>query len=201
MFAQQFDRIIICIPEEGMRYDQNFTDELKEFVPHLEINFGLPNENSLKLSLDRTSKKLLILEDLILEASKLESFLKTVIYTSHHGNISLIMTIQNYFFQAKNSVSLVRNFTEKAIFFVSDIHYLRNLSLKIFFNRDPDFLLKVFEKMEDLLEPEDMRYVLIVDSQASHLPYRLCVRTRIFPQKDGKVRPIFFLPPVVQKSD
>lgn len=190
LFDTEFERIILCIPERGSSNDQGFVDEIRNLFEPLEVVLGLPNIQSLHLTVDKTSPKLLILEDLMVDALKNEKFLQTMTYDSHHSNITLLMTMQNFFFQAKNAKTFLRNFNIKVIFNdAADVVYLRTISQQI--SGNPYFLKNAFEKLETKLNTGEMDYLLI-DSNG-RLPKKMLVRARIFPCNDGKVRPIFFM--------
>ena len=74
LFDTEFERIILCIPERGSSNDQGFVDEIRNLFEPLEVVLGLPNIQSLHLTVDKTSPKLLILEDLMVDALKNEKF-------------------------------------------------------------------------------------------------------------------------------
>jgi len=59
---------------------------------------------------------------------------------------------------------------------------------------DANFLKQAFERLKIINKAGDLQYLLIDSSNISHLPDKLMIRSRIFPEADGKVRPLFFIP-------
>ncbi len=94
---------------------------------------------------------------------------------------------------AKHRLTLIRNCSEKVIFHNKvDYNQLAVLSRHMS-PGNPNLLKECFEFIYEHTAKTDLKYVLIDSSPLSDLPYNACIRTFIFPQKDGKVRPVFFL--------
>lgn len=176
---------------------EEYISFLKDQFPSLEINYGMPDVSKLKLDFNPRSPKLLILDDLMLEAlnSSKERTLATIFTrTSHHSNLSVIFASQDIFFNSPTNRTINRNASEIVLFKdKADKTYMRNLSLHISGSNSTNFLAKCFEFLSTISKPGDMQYLLIDKSNLSHLPSKLMVRSRIFPDNKNKIEPIFFL--------
>lgn len=65
VYSHGFERILLCLPPGGLHTQTDFIEALREHFNALEVVPGLPNVDALKLTLDPTSAKLLILDDLV----------------------------------------------------------------------------------------------------------------------------------------
>lgn len=174
------------MPAGSISLNENYIGQMREFFPRLEVKSGLPTEDDLKLRHD-DSRKLLILEDMMSHVLNKDSFIDLITNYSHHGNLSIIFTVQNLFFRAKNAVTIMRNFSEKVIFqSPGDIQLLRFLSLQI--SSNGNLLKEAFEKLSVEVAEQEQRYLLIDSSSVSHLPAKLQIRSKIFPSpRDGRL--------------
>jgi len=111
---------------------------------------------------------------------------------SHHYNISIIFTTQNYFSTSRN-LTIVRQTNYKIIFNdISDKTLLRNISCKISPSM-PSFLSKCFKTLEEFF-PEDNYPYILIDSNPESSMKKLAYRSNILPGPDKKIRPICFFP-------
>lgn len=110
---------------------------------------------------------------------------------SHHFNLSLIFTSQNYFGSSKNQ-TIRRNCTYKFIFNDrADKTLMRNISLQICPSYS-SFLSHCFKKLEKLFPNEKHAYVLI-DSTPTTEMSRFTVRSHVLPDEiTKKITPICF---------
>lgn len=83
------NKIIYCFSE----YQPNFFKTLKDRIPQIEFKKGLPEEFADGSDLP----SIIVLDDLMNEASKSEDTLAAFTRTSHHRNVSLIILVQNFF--------------------------------------------------------------------------------------------------------
>ena len=75
---------------------------------------------------------------------------------------------------------------------VSDEALIANISQK--FSRRSSFLTECFEKLEKCY-PEEKRHYICIDShfKSPGNSLKLFIKSHIFPEKDNKIRPIYFL--------
>ena len=189
LFTSKFSRIIYCYPESLSRKAQVFFQRIREEFPQAEICCGIPNISQLGLDLDDLPS-FLIMDDLMYEilnsASMVELFQKHV----HHFNISVCFTLQNYFALSPHGKTIMKNFLYRIIFFNRiELLELRNISIQImpnvanFMHANFQFLQKHF--------PRERAYILI-DGHSESKMSQMHVRTHIFPDKDGEIKPIIF---------
>ncbi len=192
IYNENFDRILYALPENALHLHQNFIENLRSVCPLIEIVEGLPDINSLNLAVESSTHKLLIMDDLMQQAFTSNKILELVTSTSHHSNISVVIICQSIFLPAKHRLTLIRNCSEKVIFHNKvDQNQLAVLSRHISPN-NPNLLKDCFDFIYQHSLKDDLKYVLIDASPLSPLPYNACIRTFIFPQDDGKIRPVFF---------
>ena len=102
MSDRAFDRILL--------YYSMWQDTYKSLGDNIEFYEGLPNPTD--YSNDKDRAKLLILDDLLIEASDCNDILNLFTKGSHHGNSSVFFTTQNLFHKGKNhrDISLNSNY-------------------------------------------------------------------------------------------
>ncbi len=192
VYNEKFDRVIYALPEASIHLHQKFIEELKNACSFLEIVEGLPDIDTLNLAAEKTSHKLLIMDDLMSKVFASSEMLELVTSTSHHSNISVVIICQSIFLPSKHRLTLIRNCSEKVLFHNKvDQNQLNVLSRHINPSR-PNLLKQCFDFIYKHTKKHDLKYVLIDASPLSSLPYNACLRTFIFPQEDGKVRCVFF---------
>lgn len=192
VFNHPFSRIIYCCPSE-VSHNNSYCEDLKSIFPNLEVIFGLPNVDQLQLRTDK-SHKYIIVDDQFDACCESKEIYNIFTVHSHHNNISIILVGHNFFNRSKYGTSLSRNSTAKIIFYdKADQLFLSTLSRRLF----PTHNKILSESFNFLIEnfPDNYAKYLVVDaSPQSHLPQSFMIRTNIFPEKDGIVRPIFFTP-------
>ncbi len=194
VYSHPFSRILYAFPEGSLHLHQEFLKELRESSPSIEIVEGIPDMEEFHLAADKSSHKLLILDDLMLKAFVSAHLLELITRTSHHSNISVVLITQSMFLPAKHRLTLIRNCSEKVIFHDKiDQMQLSIISRQIFPSK-PSFLRECFDFIYKHTQKSDLKYVLLDASPLSDVPYNAIARTFIFPGKDGKVKPIFFFP-------
>lgn len=191
VFDHQFARIVYCCPTEV--YYEEYSQQLKDIFPDIEIHHGLPSIDGLQFRTDKLHK-LIIVDDLFEAAVNSIEINNIFTAHSHHHNISIILIGHNFFTKAKFSMTISRNTTSKVIFFdKADQLFLSTMSRRLFPSH-PNLLNEAFEFIMERF-PDNYAKYLIVDSGAkSFLPRKLMIRSNIFPEKDGETRPIFFIP-------
>lgn len=63
-----------------------------------------------------------------------------------------------------------------------------------FFTGHPGFLQDCFKFIKKEMTMDVLKYLWIDCNSASSLPSSMNVRTSVFPDKDGIIRPLFFFP-------
>lgn len=117
---------------------------------------------------------------------------ETFSQNSHHHNLSIIFTSQNYFASSKNR-TIIRQTTYKIIFNdPSDKTLMRNISCQISPSM-PQFLSRCFKTLEQYF-PEDQHSYILIDSHYQSPLKKLNVRSKVLPSSDNKIRPICFFP-------
>ncbi len=193
IYSHEFERVLYALPHQSLHLHQEFISQLRSACENIQIIEGLPDIENLHLTANKLHK-LLVLDDLMLEAFESTSILNLVTKLSHHANISLVLISQSIFLPAKHRLTLSRNCSEKVIFHDKiDLYQLQIFSRQIF-PRFPNFLQECFDYIYQNTKKEDLKYLLIDASPLSDLPPNAVVRTFIFPQKDGRIRPYFFFP-------
>ncbi len=194
VYTHPFSRILYALPEESLHLHQTFLAQLREACESIEIIEGLPDIQELHLATEKNSHKLLVLDDLMMKAFASTSLLDLITRTSHHSNISVVIVTQSMFLPAKHRLTLIRNCSEKVIFHDKiDQMQLSIVSRQIFPSK-PRFLQECFDFIYKNTAKLDLKYVLLDASPLSDVPYNAIARSFIFPEKDGKIRPIFFFP-------
>jgi len=192
VFDQPFSRVIFCCPAE-MRLNSSYFDELKSIYPTIEFLHGLPNVDALQLRTDKTHK-LIIVDDQFEKSINSIEIHDIFKFHSHHDNISIILIGHNLFARSKFGSTLSRNATAKIVFYdKADQLFLSTLSRRIF-PHNPNILTDGFDFLIENYPENFSKYIVIDTRPISYLPKKLMVRSNIFPEKDGVIRPVFFIP-------
>ena len=113
-FNVNFDTVLYCYPSQGMTENRsNYVKSLQSIFPHLETNENIPDIFDI---MHLPGHKLIIFDDIYHKIIDQEIIRDLMTTHSHHGNISLMITSQNYFMQGKYAKSIMRNFSELVIF-------------------------------------------------------------------------------------
>ncbi len=99
VYSHKFERVIYCLPENSIHLHQPFIENLKLACEYVEIVEGLPDINELNLAADFSSHKLLVMDDLMSRVFGSDHILELITRTSHHSNISVVITTQSIFCQ------------------------------------------------------------------------------------------------------
>lgn len=191
IFDKSFSRIIYSCPESLA--EKSVSDELKGLFPEIEIVHGILSVDSLGLRTDK-SHKLILIDDQFDLVCNSKTIVDIFCLYSHHYNISIIVTGHNIFLKSKYSTTLSRNATSKVIFFdKADQLCLSTLGRRIFPNHTK-LLSEAFTFLHEHFAENYSKYLIIDTSPLSFLPQKMMVRSNIFPDEKGKVKPIFFIP-------
>ena len=192
VFDKSFSRIVYCCPSE-ISSNNKYVSSLKEIFPDLEVVYGLPSVDALQLRTDK-SHKLIIIDDQFDACTMSKEIHDIFTIHSHHENISIILIGHNFFTRSKYGTTLSRNTTAKIIFYdKADQLFLSTLSRRLFPSH-PKILNEAFCFLIENFPENYAKYLVVDTSPSSYLPQSFMIRTNIFPEKDGIVRPIFFPP-------
>lgn len=187
LFTTEFARILYSIPSTHSDSHQAVYEELKQYFPNVELIYDLPLPGEI---LDNDLPKLLLIDDQMNSIFADKFMEEMFIQNSHHNSISIIFTSQNFFSSSK-SKTIIRQCTYKVFFDnPSDRVLLRTISCQIT-PENPNFLLQIFKHLEEWDPDNTFNYVLI-DANPQSCMRKLNVRSNIFPEKDGEIRPLCF---------
>lgn len=170
------------VPPINIRYYygiwQNCYEDMQNVIPNIEFIKGLPSEQELMEFTDPNIHSLIVVDDLMNEASK--SDVMELIFTrlSHHRFLSCFYILQNGFVQGKNQVTI--NLNAKYIEVFRSPRSLLQLS---YLNS------QLFPHMPGLLSAaytdamKDSEYGYIIIDLTAKCPDELRLRTKIFPSE------------------
>ena len=189
----RFDYVFYAAPKHALgQAREGYIERLRQIYPSIDIIEGLPDVYDISLL---PGHKLVILDDLYQEIIDHESFRDLMTTHSHHGQISVILTSQNFFMQGKYSKSIMRNYTDMVIFDCKAERQIASYISRQIFPASKNFLPHVMDWLRHNIESPFARYCWIeCNPQNRDLPEILRIRTKIFPDKDGSVTPIVFTP-------
>lgn len=167
MNDSKFDRTLL--------YYSMWQDSYKTLGKDIEFREGLPDPTD--YSYDHDKKKLMILDDLLVESSDNDDVLNLFTKGSHHGNSSVFFTTQNLFHKGKNhrDISLNSNYLV-LLKNPRDKSQIRHLAHQLC----PENSLFVQQAYHDATE-QPHGYLLVDLKQST--PEILRFRTNIFPHE------------------
>lgn len=190
LFSVDYARIILCQHEELAHRPNEIFDRLKKSFIGTELVSGLPNITRLRLDLNPQTASLLIIDDLQSQLMDSKEMIELLTVKSHHMNISVIFTMQNYFAPSKFGKVISRNCHFKVFFYNRlDLTELRHISLQIT-PTNSTFLQSCFNFLTEKF-PNDSNYIFINGHYRSKVP-QFVVSSHIFPNEHGKIEPIIF---------
>ena len=134
---------------------------------------------------------LLIIDDLMVDFLDSPQMVELLAVQVHHYNLTAIFTLQNFFATSKFGKTIMRNVNYKVYFYNRlDLRELRNISSQIvpscpaFMQANFNFLYRKF--------PNDPSHYVFVDGHFRSKVRSLFVRSHIFPDENGCIKPIFF---------
>jgi len=190
IFDVKFEQVFYCQPHSLASRHNPIFEKIRAIFPSAQMVAGLPDITKLHLNLD-SNHKLLIIDDLMEPFLNSHKMIELLSVEVHHSNISTIFTVQNFFAQSRFAKTLSRNLNYRCIFFNRlDLTEIRTISMQIC--HKPKFLLESFQFLKQEF-PREPAYI-VVDGHGRSDVDELFVRSQIFPQDDGEIRPIFFFP-------
>jgi oligoribonuclease (3'-5' exoribonuclease) len=111
----------------------------------------------------------------------------------HHSNITCIFTLQNYFHPSRFGKTMIRNVHYRVIFYNRvEQSELRHISMQIT-PLCPNFLSSCFKFLQKHF-PEKYSHYIIIDGHSQSKMPDMHIRSNIFPDKLGEIKPIIFFP-------
>ena len=188
LFSTNFDRIVYFMPHKNFSAHQDFIKKMQSVCSKLEVKFELPTPGDIKSDL---LPKLFLIDDLMGPLLNSVYFEEFMAHDSHHFNVSVFFTLQNYFGSSK-SKTVIRQTTYKILFNDPADHTLmRNISCQIS-PQTPQFLTNCFQTLEQKFE--HYQHYLLIDSHPKSAMKQLTVRSKIFPDQNNQITPICFFP-------
>jgi hypothetical protein len=192
LFTAKFSRIIYCQPESISHTQNSFFDTLCKEVPIAELNHGLPKLNELRLE-NNSLPCLLLIDDLMtnfLNSFEMSQLLSVYV---HHSNITCIFTLQNYFHPSRFGKTMIRNVHYRVLFYNRvEQSELRHISLQITPSCS-NFLSSCFKFLQKHFPTKYSQYILI-DGHSQSKMSEMHIRSNLFPDSTGEIRPIIFFP-------
>jgi hypothetical protein len=192
LFDCTFYRVIFAYPaEDKSRSRDTYLGRLKKICPEAELQFGLP-----EISQDLFTGQhhiLLILDDLGKEAMNSTSFYNIFTKISHHGKLSVFVSMQHMFEKGLHNRNNILNSSHLVLFRNRmDGLSIKTISSHIF--NDVKVFPSILDWIAEHLEKDGVRY-LVYDGHPNSKEYKYNVITNLFPMSDGIARPIFFPSP------
>ena len=103
MFDRQFVKILWCYGQ----YQRETFSKIRDEIPYVEFHEGVPDD--IQSHFDTSRPNLLVLDDLMSDATKDERVTKLFAVYSHHLNTSVVLLTQNIFHRASQSRSISLN--------------------------------------------------------------------------------------------
>lgn len=187
LFDTKFNRILYCVPPKKSQVHLTIFDKIKEFFNQAELIYGLPKPTDI---IGDALPKLVIIDDQMTQIFTSPFMEEVFIQHSHHSSCSLIFTTQNFFNSGKTK-TIIRQCNYKVIFnSPADQVILRHISCQLKPDQ-PNFLINVFQTLDQLFPADDYKYILI-DGEPKSKMKKLRIRTHIFPNNDNVIEPICF---------
>jgi len=190
---RDFSRIIYSQPESLAHRPNPIFEKIQSVFPTAELCSGLPDISRLQLDMNAATgpPSLLVIDDqmnMFLDSSEMVT-LATI--QSHHHNLSVMISLQNYFCSSKYGKTIMRNISIKIFFYNRlDLTELKNISSQIV-PKNPNFLESCFNFLFRKF-PDDPSHYVLVDGKSKARSF--FVRSHVLPESDGKIRPIIFFP-------
>ena len=192
IFAGNFHRIIYCQPESLAHRPNPIFNQILASFPSAELLSGLPDISKLHLDIGNQSS-LVIIDDQMNAFMASEAMLHLLTVSCHHNCVNIIYSLQNFFTPSKHGKTLMRNTHYKCLFFNrTDLTELRNISLQIV-PRNAGFLESCFQFLFKHF-PHDESHYILVDGHFRSKIAQFFIRSQLFPDENGIVRPIVFFP-------
>ena len=159
VFAEKFTRIIYCMPEQTEGSRAAYIASLREICENISIEEGLPDLHNHSLKTN-SEPKLLILDDLSSALLRHSDYVQLMTVGSHHHNLSIIYTSQNYYQKSSDGRTFQRQLTMKVMFEDrSDRTVLTNISRQTF--GSTTYLHRCFELLKRRCPEENHPYLFI----------------------------------------
>ena len=198
VFNKPIDFINVHLPANSIQDYVRFKTALLEVCGDVPICFkeGLPKRDAIVNK--NGAHQIYIFDDVMNDFFNSSDMEKLIIKDSHHKNITVIVTTQNYFARGQAYRTTILKNSSILVYFYdrTDTLSTNRVSSKLF--GKTAFLTSIFNWLKKNTKlANGSRYVVIETSQNSELADRMQVRTNIFPTKQPSgamdVSPLFFL--------
>jgi len=109
----------------------------------------------------------------------------------HHCNCTAVMVLHNFYVQSPYIKTIARNIGYKVFFHNRlDLRELKTISTQI--SNNPNFLIECFQFL--MSKFSDTNAYILIDGSFQSRMKSMFVRSHIFPQSDGEIKPIIFFP-------
>lgn len=114
-FNQKMEHVIYCMPADDVDTKAEYVSMLRKHVPTIQVIHGLPHSfKQLCAEFPESSHKLVIVDD-IQNVLCMPEHENLMLKDSHHSNISVVITMQNYFVKGRN-MNMMRQFSDNILF-------------------------------------------------------------------------------------
>lgn len=168
VYAKKFDKFFYCLPQNKAESRTKFISQLREICGDIIFCEGFPNleEHYMK---NENEAKLVIFDDLATTLINNKDFYELLTQDSHHFNISVIYTSQNFFEKSReHGHGLSKQISIKIVFNdKSDKSVLKSIGRKSF--NDQNYLVKAMSEIVHSF-PEDRCHYLVIGMILSYRP-------------------------------
>ena len=155
---------------------QSIYDEMKSSIPNIFFHNGLPSKDELiDWSNNKEDHKLIILDDLMMDAADCTDVVHMFCVGSHHYNFTIIHILQNLFLKGK----IMRTVSLNCHYFILFKNYRDQLQIKTFGKQVFPGNLRFFMDAFDKATSEKYGYLVVDLNPHSDKTYQL--RTNILP--------------------
>ena len=198
IFSDPIEYVNVFLPPNGMGAYTTFKNKLAAAMPEIPIRFreGLPHDEDIINK--HGAHQVYIFDDVMAQFFNSERMAQLMVQDSHHKNITVIATSQNFFGKNQSArQTILRNMTVQVLFWDrADLMSVSKMSTRLF--RKPSFLLDAFEwlrKNPDIAN--NSRYIMVETTANTDMALTMQARSNIFPMKQPSgrvdVSPVFFM--------
>ena len=166
VYAKKFQKFFYCLPQNKAESRTKFISELREICGEIILCEGFPDldEHYMK---NEAEAKLVIFDDLSTSLINNKYFYELLTQDSHHFNISVIYTSQNFFEKSReHGHGLAKQISIKIVFNdKSDKTVLKSIGRKSF--NDQNYLVKAMSEVVTFF-PEDRCHYLVIGKLSNY---------------------------------
>ena len=189
-----FVRVIYCT--DNPHNKQEYIEELEKVCKEVEVHKGMIDLEKENLTDRSSGSKLIIFDDLMSNFFNDFTMSKLMTQWSHHSDINVIVTSQNYFSKKKDGTTIMKQFSQVIAFLAQSDKLALQIMSSHWFPGQPSLLNNIGDWVHDNLTDDHSKYVVYDNNTFSQVPRNMVLRTRIFPKdEDSEPEPIFFALP------